>query len=100
MKPFNYIPNPTFRFYIPDPDNARYPAPSHKVNEMLGVTGKLPREGMPPREICGIVVWVEPLPDRPPNVTWKRSTHRVRCECPGCGVKLSVGRLRQHVCKP
>jgi hypothetical protein len=79
-------------------------AQSHHVRVMLGLSpdAKLPREGMAPRTIQGILVWVDPLPDRTPEEArrhHKRSTHRVRAKCPTCSKTLSVGRLHQHVCK-
>lgn len=76
------------------------PASSHEVNVMLGLREKekLPREGMPPRELQGIRVWVTPLPGRPKGSRWKRSTHRVLAECPDCRQVVSVGRLAQHEC--
>jgi hypothetical protein len=67
--------------------------------QLLGVT-KLPVEGMLSRKIQGITVWVRALPPRPADRRTKRSTHRVRCLCPDCGVELSAGRLFQHKCKP
>lgn len=65
----------------------------------------LPLEGMPARDIQGfdddkpitIKVWVDPI--RPLKFGPRRMTHRVRCECPDCGEKMSAGRLHQHRCK-
>jgi hypothetical protein len=81
--------------------------------KLLGVTGKLPAAGLPARMLRGrnelrepvsIKVWVAPLVGEAPRNALgraqKRSSHRVRCECPGCGVELSAGRLFQHVCPP
>lgn len=85
--------------FIRNPDFPNYAAFSHHVNAMLGLSksAKLPQEGMAPRFIQGIKVWVNPLALGP--VKHKRSTHRVMAECPTCGRHLSVGRLRQHKCE-
>lgn len=95
--------------FIYNPEFPHRPASSRVVNMLLGLRDgqKLPVEGMPPREIQGVKVWVTPLPphpdkDKPRGLfgsMWKRSTHRVLCECPDCGKVLSIGRLAQHVCK-
>lgn len=78
------------------------------IRSMLGLPegAKLPREGMPPRTIQGITVWVAPLvgPAVPRRTRYQRplapksSTHRALAQC-ACGKVLSVGRLHQHVCK-
>jgi hypothetical protein len=70
---------------------------SDEVNEMLGVPkGEgLPTDGMEPREIQGIKVWVNPLPPIVPGKR-RRFALRVRCNCPVCGREMPVGRLRQH----
>lgn len=81
-----------------------------EVRAMLGLPdgAKLPAEGMPPRRIQGIMVWVTPLmgPRVPRRVgRWgrvlerKSSRHRVLAQCPDCGKVLSVGRLGQHKCR-
>lgn len=86
-----------------------YNAHSREVRVMLGLPedAKLPREGMEPRRIQGITVWVLPLmgPRVPKRIgRWNRplerksSRHRVLAECPDCGKVLSVGRLHQHRC--
>lgn len=84
--------------FLPSRTNPNRNAQSHDVRYYLGLgeKGKLPVEGMLGRSLFGIWVWVEPLRG---THTRKRSTHRVRCECPSCGTHLSVGRLHQHVCK-
>jgi hypothetical protein len=74
------------------------PVHSSTMLTLLGVTGKLPPEGMAARDVQGVRVWVRPLPDAAPGQR-KRSAHRVRCACPGCGLKLSAGRLFQHWCE-
>lgn len=58
---------------------------------------KWPELGLPPVQVQGVKVWVEPF-QRRPGVR-KSSKHRVMCECPNCGHVLSAGRLFQHVCK-
>jgi hypothetical protein len=82
---------------IRDPQYPQWPAHSHMVNQLLGVT-RLPVKGMPPQVIQGITVFVQPLPPRQPGQR-KRSTHRVMAICPGCSRIMSVGRLHQHLCK-
>lgn len=85
-------------------DSHGWNAQSAAMRELLGLsrTAKLPAEGMPIRTIQGVKVWVEPLDTSVPH-TWrnKRSTHRVKCQCPNpdCGKIMSAGRLFQHVCK-
>jgi hypothetical protein len=88
--------------FIHDPLYPNQNAQSHHVKRMLGVGEKwnLPKEGMPPRLIQGIKVWVTPLPEMPAGRRTKRSAHRVLAECPDCKRTVSVGRLRQHVCPP
>lgn len=71
---------------------------SSAMQLLLGVTnGKYPAEGLPPRIVQGVKVWVEPLPPAQPGQK-KRSTHRVKCECPKCGHVMSAGRMHQHKC--
>lgn len=71
----------------------------------LGYKAKLPREGMAPRVIQGVKVWVEPAKPQRTVERWgklymmKSSAHRVMAECPHCGQHLSAGRLHQHKCK-
>jgi hypothetical protein len=78
---------------------------SRETNSLLGIKGKLPAEGMPPRMIQGIKVWVNPAKPKQIVDRWgkphivKSSTHRVMAECPHCAQILSVGRLHQHICK-
>lgn len=73
------------------------PVHSHAMAALLGVEGNYPASGLPGRFLQGIWVWVDPLPPRQPGER-KRSTHRVLCECPDCGQRLSAGRLHQHTC--
>lgn len=86
--------------FIVNPEFPTHRAHSDTVRMLLGLREKekLPREGMPPRLIQGIEVWVTPLPEREKGARWKRSTHRVLAKCPTCGRVLSVGRLHQHRC--
>ena len=82
----------------------RWAMQSAEVLETLGVVGgHLPPNGMAPRYIQGVRVWVAPVRVNL-GLNWrgrprKSSQHRVMCECPGCGRVLSLGRLAQHVCK-
>lgn len=66
-----------------------------RVMTALGVK-RLPVGGMPEREVEGVKVWVAALPPRPQGSCFKRSTHRLLCECPRCGKAMSFGRLAQH----
>lgn len=76
----------------------RHTMHSTKMLEALGVIGgKLPKDGLAPRMVQGVRVWAVPFVEGRPR---KSSQHRVRCECPDCGVELSAGRLFQHKCKP
>lgn len=82
-------------------DGSPWPAHSHHMLEKLGVKGgKWPDEGLGTRMVDGIKVWVLPR-NEPANRELgikKSSTHRVMCECPGCGEHMSAGRLAQHRC--
>ena len=75
-------------------------AQSHTVRAMLGLAPlqKIPAQGMPARYVQGILVWVDPLPERPIGRRRRRATHRVRALCPDCGQTLSAGRMHQHKC--
>jgi len=82
-----------------NPDHPNWPLWSHGLNEALGIKGKLPPEGLlPPKEVQGIMVYVNPLVGEKP-AHGKRHTHRVMAICPDCGKHMSAGRLHQHVCK-
>ena len=74
----------------------------------IAPTAKLPVNGASPRFVnvplrrdgfVHAVVWINPLPEQLPmnGRMWKRSTHRVMCQCPVCGRTLSAGRLHQHI---
>jgi hypothetical protein len=78
--------------FIHDPKHPRYVAHSNIINELLGLgpKGKVPAEGLQPRQIQGITVWADPL------VKGARFKLRVRCKCPACGNEMPVGRLAQH----
>lgn len=82
-------------------DGSTWPVHSHHMLEKLGVKGtKWPDDGMAPRMVDGIKVWVTPrapAANRQLGIK-KSSTHRVMCECPGCGDHMSAGRLFQHKC--
>ena len=102
----------SYRFAHPDAPNARNRVHSHVMLRLLGVR-KIPLEGMPACMLPGddstgahveIKTWIVPLTGAPERGAsgrlLKRSAHRVRCECPGCGTELSAGRLFQHRCEP
>lgn len=82
--------------YIEHPWRNRGTAFSDQINEMLGLAPKqkLPEEGMPPRLIRGIEVWVRPLPPKVDN--HRRFSLRVRGRCPFCQCEFAVSRLAQH----
>lgn len=85
--------------YLKHPEYPNLNAHSHHVLRLLGIKGShLPAEGMPPRMIQGITVWVEAQIDR--NLVREfrlsRAVHRVKARCPECGKIMSVGRLCQH----
>lgn len=72
-------------------------AHSHQVKKMLGLDPKarLPKEGMPPKQIQGFLVWVKPLThDRKAT-----REHRVIARCLTCNWEGSAGRTHQHKCK-
>jgi hypothetical protein len=92
--------------YLTVPSRPDWHAHHSDVREMLGLSpkAKLPKNGLPAREVQGITVWVEPAAPAvyaykpgfyvPRKV--KSSTHRVRALCPQCGQEVSAGRLHQH----
>jgi len=82
--------NPTIR----NAERPNWNAHNHEVLGLLGVK-RLPVDGMSPREIQGITVWVEPLRVEKP-IRGKRHDRRIRAICPACGREFSVGRLHQH----
>lgn len=88
----------SMRPIINDPARPYWNASSPRVLELLGIEGKIPVEGLPPRKIQGIMVYVNPLAGEKPK-HGKRHTHRVMAICPVCDKHLSAGRLHQHVCK-
>lgn len=81
--------------------NPNWNAHTHELMQKLKlVKHKWPDEGVPPTMVDGIKLWVNPRApkaDRALGIK-KSSTHRVMCECPGCGDVLSAGRLFQHKC--
>jgi hypothetical protein len=79
-------------------DAKNWPAQSSLVKRLLGlgVNQPLPKEGMPPRLIQGVKVWVVPLVERP-HLRRNFAGLRVRCSCPVCGKEFALGRLAQHV---
>jgi len=78
--------------------NPSWNANSSDMMKKFGIPGtKWPDEGMPPRMVDGIKVWVDPV-RRAGLGEKKSSTHRVMCQCPGCAEILSVGRMHQHKC--
>ena len=97
--------------YIPNAQHPTWPAQSAEINKLLGLREKekLPDAGMPvlhlpalqvdkDRNVVAsraVKVWVNPIVRK---VNIRTSKHRVMCECPDCGMHLSVGRLAQHVC--
>lgn len=89
--------------FIRDRHHPQYPAHSSQVMRHLGLDpkGKLPEDGMPPRKIDGIRVWVEPLLPKDERRARDRKfmatrPHRVMAECPLCYKAMSAGRLPQH----
>lgn len=56
----------------------------------LNPNAHLPKDGLEPRYINHILIWVAP------KHLSKRIAHRVMCRCPICGTTLSAGRLHQH----
>jgi hypothetical protein len=81
--------------------NPNWNAQSRDMMRKLGVVGQYwPDAGMSPRMVDGIKVWVTPRAEKANRALGikKSSTHRVMCECPGCGLAMSAGRLFQHKC--
>jgi hypothetical protein len=73
----------------------KYPPYAATADEMYAMLGlmkqRLPDEGLEPRHIQGVLVWVEPKANKPQFI-------RTLCSCPGCGRTLSVKCLDQHLC--
>jgi len=69
------------------------------VMEMFGLPAgsrKWPDEGLPPRTVQGILVWVEPKERAKRTFGARSKFHRALALCPACGKVLSAGRLFQH----
>jgi tRNA(Ile2) C34 agmatinyltransferase TiaS len=69
---------------------------SGDMNKFLGLAPKkkLPVEGMPAREVQGVMIYVLSLAEAKERGLF----HRVRAVCPKCGVHMSAGRTHQHKC--
>jgi hypothetical protein len=52
----------------------------------------LPDEGLPPRVLGNVLVWVVP---RVPGTS--QDARRTWCECPHCRKQLTAGKLQQHL---
>lgn len=78
--------------YIRKPGSS-YPADVYDLLPMLGVTGgRLPDEGVPPKVVQGITVWVTPKKGKPSFI-------RTMARCPQCSRVLTASRLQQHKCE-
>lgn len=88
--------------YIPFPGRNRGTAQDMHIKALFGLRpqDKWPAEGIPPREIQGIVVEVLPLPqpriDIPGQQRRPRFKLRVMGTCPACQCKFALSRLAQH----
>jgi hypothetical protein len=81
---------------IVDPHYPTWNASSHTLKMMFGLgrTAQLPPEGMAPRTIQGIDVYVKPLP--PKTGRFRNFSIRVTAVCPLCGRHVAASRLPQH----
>lgn len=73
---------------------------THQLYPILGVKGSiLPKEGIEPRYIGNVLVWVLPKEEAEMKAMMlkKRFVARVLCECPYCGKEFSAGTLDQHI---
>lgn len=61
----------------------------------LNPNAHLPANGVAPRFIDGVKVWIDPLELFSGH---RRCRHRVMCACPHCGRHMSAARLFQHKC--
>lgn len=66
-----------------------------KVAFGLEPQAKWPDQGLPPRNVQGIAVFVLSKEQAKARGLF----HRARAVCPNCHETLSAGRLRQHKCK-
>jgi hypothetical protein len=67
-------------------------ADAYDMYKLLGLkSNRLPADGMTPREIQGVLVYVKPSV---PGTLH----HRVYAVC-SCGQHVPVGRIHQHICK-
>ena len=73
-----------------------YAMHSDEMLDALGVKGgHLPVDGINPRQVQGVTVYVLAAP---PSNGRKSSKHRVMAVCPTCGRHMSAGRLvSQHI---
>jgi len=86
--------------FVRNPRNRTWNAHSHHIKVMFGLRPEAhwPTQGMGPRVLDGIKVWVEPL-SGPIPTSGRRNQHRVMAQCPHCAKVLSLGRMHQHKCK-
>jgi len=77
------------------PSHWSYPMNTHAMKSVLGLPPKLPRDGLPPRMIGNVKVWVE-ASSRPEGTNFRRP-HRIMSECPCCQKTIPAGRLAQHM---
>ncbi len=89
MKNYIVSPHSIVRFGW---DKASRPANEAEIKHMMGITPnkKWPNQGMPTKNIQGIVVYVTELGNPSGNF------HRARAICPVCTRDVSAGRLAQH----
>jgi hypothetical protein len=79
--------------YFNEKYGREYQMDHRELYEALGLDPKkhLPKEGLGPRYIGNVLVWVDPkIPGR------NQDAKRVWCRCPNCGKVLTAGKLQQH----
>ena len=83
--------------------NPEYPAYSmqnHHLKKVLGITGKLPDQGIAVTKVQGWSVLVLSKHNAKVNSPGARSRpHRIVAICPDCCKVMSAGRTHQHKCK-
>ena len=84
--------------FIRSTDHPRWPMHNAEMKKVLGISGKLPKEGVPVQIVQRWAVYVSPLVGEAP-ARGKRHEHRIIAVCPNCKQHLSAGRTQQHVCR-
>lgn len=84
--------------FLADPQYRNWAATEGHVKALFGLSpkAKWPAEGVPRRDVQGILCWVEPLRERRPGLRRPNFGLRAMAQCPACARVVAIGRLKQH----